>query len=60
MKGGGFGVGVNIILGIIGGVVGNWLFGLVGISVGDGIVSDLVTVIIGAVVVLFIAGLVKK
>ena len=32
MKGGGFGILINIILGIIGGFVGSWLFGLAGIS----------------------------
>lgn len=60
MKGGGFGVLINIILGIVGGIVGNWLFRMAGISIGSGIISDLVTGVIGAVVVLFIAGLIKK
>ena len=32
MRGGGFGVIVNLIVGIIGGVLGGWLFGLLGIS----------------------------
>ena len=31
MRGGGFGVIVNLIVGIIGGVLGGWLFGLLGI-----------------------------
>jgi hypothetical protein len=31
MKGGGYGVLVDIILGILGGVVGGWVFGLLGI-----------------------------
>ena len=60
MKGGGFGVLVNIILGIVGGVVGSWVFGLVGISLGDGIVGDLLTGGIGAILILFVAGLFKK
>lgn len=60
MKGGGFGILINIILGIIGGVVGNWLFGFFEIHIQDGIIGDLITGVIGAVVVLFIAGLVKK
>ncbi len=60
MKGGGFGLLINIILGIIGGIVGNWLFGVLGISVGDGVVGDLITGGIGAIVILFVAGLIKK
>ena len=60
MKGGGFGILINIILGIIGGFVGSWLFGLAKISIGSGIVSDLVTVVIGAVVILFVDGLLNK
>lgn len=60
MKGGGFGILMNIILGIVGGVVGRWLFGLADISIGNEIVNDLATGVIGALVVLFIAGLVKK
>lgn len=60
MKGGGFGLLINIILGIVGGAVGGWLFGELGISAGGGLVGSLVTATIGAVVVLFIASLFKK
>ncbi len=57
MKGGGFGLLVNIILGIIGAFVGGWLLGELGISVGGGLTGSLITSVIGAVVVLFVAGL---
>lgn len=60
MKGGGFGIIINIILGIVGGIVGNWLFGMLDISLGTGVVSDLLTGVIGAVVILFIASFFKK
>lgn len=62
MKGGGFGLLINIILGLIGGVVGRWLFGALDISIGLGnpILNDLLTGLVGAIVVLFIAGLFKK
>lgn len=60
MKGGGFGVLINIILGIVGGIVGNWLFGLLGVHIADGILGDLITGVIGAIVILFVAGLLKK
>lgn len=57
MKGGGFGILVNIILGVIGAFVGGWLLGELGISVGGGLTGSLITSVIGAVVVLFVAGL---
>jgi uncharacterized membrane protein YeaQ/YmgE (transglycosylase-associated protein family) len=60
MKGGGFGALLNIVLGIIGGVVGNWAFGALGISVSDGFLGDLITGAIGAIIILFVAGLFKK
>ena len=42
MRGGGFGVIVNLIVGIIGGVLGGWLFGLLGIST-VGIIGSLIS-----------------
>mgnify|MGYP000008784008 FL=1 len=60
MKGGGFGFLINMILGIVGGAVGGWLFGILGISIIDGILGDLIEGVIGAIVILFIAGLFKK
>ena len=59
MKGGGFGVIMNIILGLVGGVLGGWLFSLFGIELG-GIWGQLITAIIGAVVILWIASFFKK
>jgi uncharacterized membrane protein YeaQ/YmgE (transglycosylase-associated protein family) len=60
MKGGGFGILLNIILGIVGGVVGSWLFGIIGISFSEGIIGDLIRGSIGAIAILFVAGLFNK
>lgn len=60
MKGGGFGLLLNIIIGIVGGLVGNWLFSILNINFMDGIVGDILTGAIGAIVILFVAGLFKK
>ena len=59
MKGGGFGIIMNIVLGLFGGVLGGWLFDMLGISWG-GLLGQLGTDIIGAVVILWIASLVTK
>ncbi len=60
MKGGGFGVLMNIVLGIIGGVVGGWVFSLLGISSDGGLIGSLVTALVGAVLILYVARLIKK
>ena len=60
MKGGGFGLIGDIIVGIVGAFVGGWLFGQLGISIGTGIVNSIFTATIGAVVLLFVIGFIKK
>ena len=60
MEGGGFGTLINIILGIVGGAVGSWLFAALGIHIGSGLIGYLITGVIGAIVILFVAGLFKK
>jgi uncharacterized membrane protein YeaQ/YmgE (transglycosylase-associated protein family) len=47
------------VLGLFGGVLGGWLFSLLGISWG-GIMGQLGTAIVGAVVILWVASLLKK
>ena len=42
MKGGGYGILVDIILGILGGVVGGWIFGLLGIWPGGGMIGSII------------------
>ena len=59
MKGGGFGIIMNIVLGLLGGALGGWLFSLLGISWG-GLLGQLATAIIGAVVIIWIASFFKK
>lgn len=60
MRGGGFGPLGNIVVGIVGAVVGGFLFSLTGISIGGELVGPLVTAVVGAVVLLFVVGLIKK
>jgi uncharacterized membrane protein YeaQ/YmgE (transglycosylase-associated protein family) len=44
----------NIIIGLIGGVIGGWLFGLLGIFKPIGFLGDVLVSLIGAVVLLLI------
>lgn len=58
-KGKGFGVIVNIILGIVGSWVGTFLLGLMQLHAG-GMVGELAVAVIGAVILVWIVGKLKK
>lgn len=60
VKGGGFGLLADIVVGIVGAFIGGWLFGLLGIHLGSGWIGSLVTAVIGAVVLLFVVRLIKR
>jgi uncharacterized membrane protein YeaQ/YmgE (transglycosylase-associated protein family) len=59
MKGGGYGLLGDIVIGIIGAFIGGFLFGLLGISAG-GLIGQIITATAGAVVLIFVLRLVKK
>jgi uncharacterized membrane protein YeaQ/YmgE (transglycosylase-associated protein family) len=59
MKGGGFGLLGNIVIGVIGAFVGGFVFRLLGITAG-GLLGSIVTATVGAALLLFIIGLLKK
>ena len=59
MKGPGFGLVGDLIVGVIGAFIGVWLFGVLGISTG-GLLGLLVAAIVGALVLLYVLRLVKK
>jgi uncharacterized membrane protein YeaQ/YmgE (transglycosylase-associated protein family) len=60
MKGGGYGVLVDIILGILGGVVGGWIFGSLGLWPGGGMAGSIIVAFVGAVFLVWITRLIKK
>ncbi|MFT5081698.1 MAG: putative membrane protein YeaQ/YmgE (transglycosylase-associated protein family), partial [Planctomycetota bacterium] len=60
MKGGGFGAIGNIIVGILGGIIGGFVFGLLGISEDGSMIGSLVTSFVGAVILLYGIGVLKK
>lgn len=59
VKGGGFGLWVNLLVGIIGGVLGGWLFGILGIHTSN-IIGSLLTSVVGAVVLLWLADFISR
>lgn len=59
MKGGGYGVVMDIVLGIVGAVVGGWLMGMVGIHAG-GTIGTILVAILGAVFLIWLTRMIKK
>ena len=59
MKGSGLGTIGNIIVGIIGGVIGGYVLGALGVHFA-GLIGSIITATLGAVLLLWIVGLVKK
>ena len=52
MRGGGFGLIINLLLGILGGVLGGWVFALFG-HAASGLIGRLITSTVGAILVLW-------
>ncbi|MCR4681075.1 MAG: GlsB/YeaQ/YmgE family stress response membrane protein [Bacteroidales bacterium] len=59
VRGGGFGLIANIIIGIVGGFLGGWLMSLAHIEKA-GLLWELIVAVIGAVVLLLICSLFRK
>jgi uncharacterized membrane protein YeaQ/YmgE (transglycosylase-associated protein family) len=60
VRGFGFGLIGNIIVGIVGAVIAGWLLPRLGIYIGGGLVGSIINALIGAVILLFIIGLIKR
>jgi uncharacterized membrane protein YeaQ/YmgE (transglycosylase-associated protein family) len=59
MKGSGYGTLGDIVLGIVGAVVGGWIMGLLGFS-GGGTIYTILVAILGAVILVWIIRKVKR
>jgi uncharacterized membrane protein YeaQ/YmgE (transglycosylase-associated protein family) len=60
MRGGGYGVIVDIILGMLGGIVGGWVFGALGIWPGGGLIGSIIVAFVGAVILVAITRALKR
>jgi uncharacterized membrane protein YeaQ/YmgE (transglycosylase-associated protein family) len=60
MKGGGYGIFVDILLGIVGGWLGGWLFGRLGIWPAGGMIGSIIVAFVGAVILVGITRLLKR
>jgi uncharacterized membrane protein YeaQ/YmgE (transglycosylase-associated protein family) len=60
VKGGGFGLIGDIVVGIVGGVIAGWLLPQLGIVIGGSILGAIIDSFIGAVILLVIIRLIKR
>ncbi len=60
MKGGGYGIVMDIVLGILGALLGGWLFRMLGIWHGGGMIGSIIVAFIGAVILVAITRALKR
>ena len=60
VKGGGFGLIGDIVIGIVGAFIGGWLAGVLGISVGGGLIASIITATAGAVILIVVLRMIRR
>ena len=60
MRGGGYGILIDILLGLIGGVIGGWLFGALGVFPGGGILGSIIVSFVGAVILVAVSRAIRR
>jgi uncharacterized membrane protein YeaQ/YmgE (transglycosylase-associated protein family) len=60
MKGGGFGLIGDIVVGIVGAFIGGWLAGRLHINLGGGLISSILTATVGAVLLILVLRMIKR
>ena len=60
MRGGGYGILIDILLGLVGGVIGGWLFGALGLFPGGGILGSIIVSFVGAVILVAVSRAIRR
>lgn len=60
IRGGGFGLIGDIVVGIVGAFIGGWLAGVLGVSIGGGFIASLITATAGAIILILIVRMVRR
>jgi uncharacterized membrane protein YeaQ/YmgE (transglycosylase-associated protein family) len=60
MKGGGYGVLMDIVLGLLGGIIGGWVFGAFGIWPAGGIIGSIIVSFVGAVILVGLTRMLRR
>jgi len=59
VKGRGMGVGIDLLVGIVGSILGGWIFGLLGLA-AYGLIGRLTMAVVGAVILLLLIRALKR
>jgi uncharacterized membrane protein YeaQ/YmgE (transglycosylase-associated protein family) len=59
VRGAGFGIVGDILIGILGAFIASWLFPKLGVHIGTGLVSEIIYSAIGAIILLLVVRLVR-
>ena len=59
MKGSGYGILMDIVIGIVGSWLGSWLFGVLGIGQSGSLLGQIITGVVGAVVLVWLVSLIS-
>ncbi len=60
VRGFGFGLLGNIVVGIIGALIAGWLLPQLGVALGTGFIGHIIDAFVGAVILLVIIGLIRR
>ncbi len=60
VKGGGFGLVGDIVVGIVGALIAGYLFPTLGFDLGGGIIGTIIAAAIGAIILLVLIKLIKR
>jgi uncharacterized membrane protein YeaQ/YmgE (transglycosylase-associated protein family) len=60
VKGSGYGLLGDIVIGIVGANIAGWLFQALGISIGGGVVGAIIAAVIGAVILMLIIKVIRR
>ncbi len=60
VRGRGYGLLVNLVVGVLGAFIAGWLLPKLGVSVGGGLLADIIQAMIGAILLLVLIMLVRK
>jgi uncharacterized membrane protein YeaQ/YmgE (transglycosylase-associated protein family) len=60
VRGYGFGLIGNIVVGIVGALIAGWLLPKLNIVIGGGTIGEIINAVIGAVILLLVVGLIRR
>ena len=60
VKGGGFGIVGDMVMGVLGAFIGGFLFNSLGLSAGGGMLGSIIVATIGAIVLILLLRLIRR